>query len=384
MDGNQSGMTEHARYQKWFYLLQLRTCTVLIVVFSCGVCFGLFKWPPIEALRTLVRSVSHKCTTKEELLRNAFRDPVNEKELYYPAITSLSGIREANERLFICRDGFEIAYENIQLLGANQLQRANGLQPVVRVRFSYLEREYEAFAYGNLPKSDSGIRASLVIPGSGLNQSLGIATDNPKNYHHGILDALTAGGAIFTLIKPNEDFLAWHDGKGKKLRGQGIWSWQLNRGGSYAVTYVVHSLAIMKWMKSCFSETIVAGLSQGGAATLSNALQSQPTHAIVASGSSILFNELDLSSSDQLMGFPDFAKVSNPSSLLAALQASPTSFLFSWGREETDYYKIEAEQLITAKLIEPLANVEVAIHDGGHVFPVEPIRQWLSKFGANR
>ncbi len=377
-------MTEHARYQKRFYRMQLCAFTVLIVVFSYGVGVGHYKWPPFGALQTLARSVPHKCTSKEEMLRNAFRDPVNEKELYFPAIDSLSGIREANERLFIRRDGFETAYENIQLLGADQLQRANGLQPVVRIRFSFLEREYEAFAYGELPDSNSSTRASLVIPGSGLNQSLGIATDDPKNYHHGILDALSEGGAIFTFIKPNEDLLAWHDGKGKKLRGEGIWNWQLNRDGSYSVSYVVNSLAFMKWMKSCFSETIVAGLSQGGAATLSNALQSQPTFAIVASGSSILFNELDLSSSDQLIGFPDFVKLSNPSSLLAALQASPTSFLFSWGREETDYYKIEAEQLITAKLIEPLANVEVAIHDAGHVFPVVPIRQWLSKFGANR
>jgi hypothetical protein len=35
------------------------------------------------------------------------------------------------------------------------------------------------------------------------------------NYHQIILDALSAGA--FLLIKPNEDFVAWHDGKGKKL-----------------------------------------------------------------------------------------------------------------------------------------------------------------------
>ena len=77
------------------------------------------------------------------------------------------------------------------------------------------------------------------------------------------------GGGVYTFIKPNEDFLAWHDGNGKKLSGDFIWNWHLNREGSYSVSYLVQSLAFTKWMKGCFKKTLIAGLSQGGAAAYS-------------------------------------------------------------------------------------------------------------------
>ena len=161
----------------------------------------------------------------------------------------------------------------------------------MKVRFSYQSREYESFAYGTLPEAcTETVTASLIIPGSGLNQSLGIATGDTANYHNGILNALNDGGAIYTFIKPNEDFLAWHDGKGNKINGSFIWNWHLNREGSYSVSYLVKSIAFTKWMKGCFGKTIVAGLSQGGLAALVNAIQSHPTMVVVASGHTLLNN----------------------------------------------------------------------------------------------
>ena len=66
------------------------------------------------------------------------------------------------------------------------------------------------------------------------------------------MDALRQAGVlqIYTLIKPNEDILAWHDGQGHKVHGNYIWNWHLNRAGSYSVSYLVQSLAFAKWMKS--------------------------------------------------------------------------------------------------------------------------------------
>ena len=91
------------------------------------------------------------------------------------------------------RKGFETAFEDLSVLGADQLNRPDGSFSVVRVRFEYQDRQYEAFAYGELPLVCGGT-ANLIIPGSGLNQSLGIATGDQRNYHHGILAALNAGG----------------------------------------------------------------------------------------------------------------------------------------------------------------------------------------------
>lgn len=362
------------------------------VLFACGLGFGHYGWPlfwliegrKMAFLQWLPEPVG-EYRGEAELLVHAFIDPVEEKSLYYPPITDLAGIRSANDRIFMLRQGFEAAFENMQVLGADQISRPQGAVPVVRVRFSYQNRPYEAFAYGCLPTKDRHDNASLIIPGSGLNQSLGIATRDKANYHYGIWDALsTQGGAIYTLIKPNEDFLAWHNGHGRKLSGDFIWNWHLNRGGSYSVSYLVESLAMTKYLQDCFDEVILVGLSQGGAAVMLNALQSKPKAAIVASGHH-LDNGTEWSGPNQLVGVPGYSALFGPLHLVDSLRSSPTEWLFTWGRNETGTYRIEAEERLMAGALEGLSNVSHAIHDGGHVFPVERIREWLvTRIGSSQ
>jgi len=185
---------------------------------------------------------------------------------------------------------------------------------------------------------------------------------------------------IFTLIKPNEDFLAWHDGNGKKLGGDFIWNWHLNREGSYSVSYLVQSLAFTKWMQGCFGKTLVAGLSQGGAAAMLNALQSEPSQAIVAAGHSIISGDAEGSRHNQLILFPSYpADLSRPEYLESRLGQSPTQWFFSWGSRETGIFKIEAEERRTAKVISDLSNVSISIFDGRHVFPGAEIESWIKK-----
>jgi len=170
------------------------------------------------------------------------------------------------------RQGFETVYEDLRVFEAEQLNQPQRAMPVVCVRFEYQDREYEVLAYGRMPKVCHGDNpASLIIPGSGFNQSLAIATGDKANYHHLGCPECVWGG-IFTLIKPNEDFLALHDGNGRKVGNDFIVSWHLNREGSHSVSYLVQSLSFTKWMQGCFAKTLVAGLSQGGAAALFNAL----------------------------------------------------------------------------------------------------------------
>jgi len=360
------------------------------LVFACGVGVGHYKWPPFGLIansRSDVASLlpvpvlSSEYGGEAELLVYAFTDPIDEEDLYYPPITDLVGIREANERIFMRRKGFETAFEDLLVLGADQLNRPDGSYPVVRVRFKYQDRQYEAFAYGDLPLACGG-KANLIIPGSGLNQSLGIATGDQRNYHHGILEALNGGGDIFSLIKPNEDFRAWHDGKGRKLTGDLIWNWHLNRGGSYSVSYLVESLAFTKWMKECYGKTLVAGLSQGGAAALINALQTSPNRAIVAAGFSVINAHVEWSGHNQLIGVPGYSEISEPEHIIDKLLNSRTNWFFSWGNGEIGFYKIEAKEQRTANFIGHLPNVTISIHEDGHVFPKQAIKQFLAVEGA--
>jgi hypothetical protein len=376
-------------FQKWRHshlLMRILLVGLISMAFIYGVGIGHYKWFPfgiIQESKTLLSKLLlvpfAEYMGEAELMGYGFTDPVAEVNLYYPPITDLSGILTANNRIFMQSKGFETAFDNLQVLGAEQLDRPKGSPDVVRVRFAYQEREYEAFAYGRLPEvcDDNGY-ASLIIPGSGLNQSLAISTGEKANTHYGILDALNFERKKgFILIKPNEDFLAWHDGKGRKLGGHFIWNWHLNRNGSYSVSYLVESLAFTKWLKGCYKKTLVAGLSQGGAAALLNALQSKPNQAVVASGFSIINDQAEWSGHNQLIGVPGYGKLSEPQYLVDRLQSTPTQFLFTWGSREYGAYKIEAEEQRTAKVIRELPNVTAFIHDGGHIFPNEAIKKFL-------
>ena len=379
---------------------QLLYCLIKILViffiFFYGVGVGHYKWFPfniIQSTRQLVLNESFKGEFESikgefEIFKYAFTDKVINRELYYAPITSLSDIRKANERIFIRSDNFKTAYREIKDLAVDQIKYSEKSLPVVRVKFKYQNKQHEAFAYGLLPIKCHSTKASLIIPGSGLNQSSGIALNDPKNYHQGILDALNPkkidSNIIFVLIKPNEDFLAWHDGNERKINGNFIWNWHLNRKGSYSVSYLVQSLAITKWMQSCFKRVTLAGLSQGAEAVLLNAIQSKPYSAIAASGISLIKLDVEHSGHDQLIGVPGITELYEPKNFYDVLKSTPTQFFFSWGSKEIGLYKIEAERQITANTIKELPNAKVIIHNKGHVFPIKDIKNWILELDNNK
>lgn len=314
-----------------------------------------------------------------DILRYGFTDPVTTDWLQQEPIQTVAGIRTANNAIFMFADGFENSYECIEVQGATELSNRTNTQRAVRVDFSYRGTGYTALAYGRLPSSCGVGSAALVIPGSGLNQATSIINRDAANVHRGILDALGSISQTYTLVKPNEDSLAWHDGKGGKLTGDMIWNYHVNRGGSYSVSYLAQSLAFVKWMKTCFDKTVVAGVSQGGAATMINALQSKPTAAVVAAGHSLLFDQVEYAGHNQLLNVPGYASLAKSATLVTSLRNSPTAWLFTWGRADSDIYKVEADTGFTASYIEPLLNVDVSIHDGAHEFPLEDIRAFVTR-----
>ncbi|MCX5829553.1 MAG: hypothetical protein NTV58_16400 [Deltaproteobacteria bacterium] len=359
----------------------------IIAVFAYGVGVGHYRWPPYEQLKHLyvIMSASHVSDTnrsymgEEELLQYAFTEPAIDGEKLLPAISTLSGIYRANQSIFTDVKNFNTAYKKLILLSMNSLSFDGGKTKIMQVRFALYGKEYNAYAYW-LRNIDcgQGKTAALIIPGSGNNQSHAIYTRDPKNYHEGIIDALEKSAVdVFVFIKPNEDIIAFHDGK-KKLNNNFIVNYQLNRGSSYSACYIVQSLAITKYLKSCYGKTIIAGVSQGGSAALLNALQSEPDIAIVASGYSMINGKAEWSGDlNQIIIPGSYARWTDITKLTSKISKTRTHYLFTWGKQETGLYKIEAEEQRSCKKLTDLPNVRCTIHNGGHIFPVEEIRAFL-------
>ena len=372
---------------------------VISIFFLYGVGVGVYKYPPFESL-AYIKNYLHPeewnlfkavLTGRQRLLESGFTDPVIKDYLIFPAITKIKGIQSANERIYQDIKDYGSSYESLKILATEQLQTKGNLS-ILRLRYLYQDKEYNAYAYGELQhricsinKESSKEPISLIIPGSGINQSYDIYTNNKNGYQYGILEALQfKNNNVFVLIKPNESSLAWHNGKGKKLNGNFIWNYHLNRKGSYSSSYLVNSLAFMKYFKSCSKNTIIAGLSQGGAAALLNSLQSKPTLAIIASGYSVTQDVFESSDHNQLIKIQDGEVLTNSDNMLEALSRSTTNYLFTWGRQEQGgVYRIEAEEQLTANKFGSLKNVTTLVHDAGHIYPVKEIQVFLKQYLFN-
>lgn len=340
----------------------------------------LIKEETILNFKKFLKKESKNDQGKEDgLLAYAFTDPAEEKSFLYPPLKKLSDIRNANNKIFMQSKNFSIAYSSLKIISAEQINRKNGEQPVVEIKFIYQNREYSSFAYGKISSSQIKSQcASLILPGSGLNQSYKITKKDSKNYQYGIWEALQeSGGNIFIFIKPNEDFLAWHNGSNKKLNGNFIWNWHMNRGGSYSVSYLVQVMAFMKWMKKTYEATILCGLSQGGTAVLLAGLQAEPTLAIVCSGYSIINREAEFSGPDQIVGIPSLFELYEPKIIKKELEHSSTKWFFSWGLEDQDIYKIEAHGRKTSEVLKTIENVTICIHKKNHIYPSNEIKEFI-------
>jgi predicted esterase len=188
---------------------------------------------------------------------------------------------------------------------------------------------------------------------------------------------------ILVQIKPNEDARNWHNGSGRYVNEDFIYNWHLMMGGSYSISYFVEAMALTKYIKSCSHKSIVAGLSQGGAATLFVALQSSPDLAIVSSGYSILSKKISWAGFSQLMGIPGSELLATQNSFIDAIRNSPTQYFFTWGKKENMYYRSEAINRHTAILMKNVANFNSLSHEGGHIFPSEEIKKFLTANSVN-
>jgi hypothetical protein len=307
-----------------------------------------------------------------ELLRGAFKAKIIDRQLFAPCQTP-GALHAAIDRMSFPASAFAGAYEKIRI--SNQ-ELSGG---ICRIDYQVDDRSYSSYAYF-LKVAEAYAKdrvAVLIIPGTGLNQSTEIVKGNPENYQSNIVGAFDGKADVYVYVKPNEDFLAIHNGE-KKIREEFFVRFLLNKGGSYSAKYLVDTLSFSKFLKSAYSKLIVVGLSQGGEAALLNALQSTPDLTVVASGFSVLNNELDWADCQQII-IPGLRQYYSNEKIRDMIGSSRTQYLFTYGQQELGAYKVEAEEQATCKYLAGLANVSCAVHGKGHVYDLGSVKDFLSR-----
>ncbi|MYB77326.1 MAG: hypothetical protein F4X83_09570 [Chloroflexi bacterium] len=314
----------------------------------------------------------------QEIFSHAFSDPITKSEMLYPALTSLDCIYEANSTLLMPVEHFFTAYDNLQIEAAETLTLDGGDTHLLHVEYTLGGATYYGHAYAPAAP-DTAQPASLTIPGSGLNCSEPIYRRDPASYHDGILDALGDGITNYVFIKPNEDCLAFHNGEGK-VDVNFFVNWHLNNACSYSAAYIVSAMAITKWLQQRHDSVVVTGLSQGGGAALLTSLQSRPTAAVIASGFSVIMERIHWSGHNQII-IPGIGQAYSNENVRKKITASPTQFLFTYGRQETLIYGLEAQEHYSCDFLAPCPNVRCESHDGGHIFHEAITSDFLRSLG---
>lgn len=291
-------------------------------------------------------------------------------KLRYQAVSNYEDLYKRINIYKINIDSFDLAYSKIQILNSSIKDH------VLSLTFKYGDRTDTAFAYFKPGFYNVGKKVGIhIIPGSGINQSSAMFYKEKKNYQSNIVDIVQSHGDLFILVKPNEDFLAIHNGI-KKINESSFVNYLLNNGSSYSAYYMIQSLAVSKFIQNKYEALYVCGLSQGGLAALINALQSHPQKAIIASGYSVLMDHPYMSAQDQLI-IPDYKTLNNSEHIKIQIQKMNTQFLFTWGIQENGFYGIDAKDRLTSNFFKDLKNVKSMIHPLGHIYYEPVITEFL-------
>ena len=330
------------------------------IVFVCSVIFSLgsaFLLGPKILSKIQVKNLTH--------FESNFTIPVIDSlaALKYPAVKNKTELDQRIDKLLVGMDSLEFAYQNIKI----ELSKID--RNFIGICYSYRGSTDTVFAYfkKSLNKSNDS-SGFIIIPGSGINQSSEIYYDNniKSNYQNNIDDMCLPYGDVFILVKPNEDFLAIHNGE-KKIGEASFVNYLINKGSSYSGYYFIQSLVLSKYVNEMYNNTTIAGLSQGGYVALLNSLQSHPDKSIIASGYSILFDGPHQSGPNQFI-LPSHNTVFNAGYINDKISKSKTNYLFTYGKHESGVYGQEAKEKMTDNYFKHLQNVTVSYHEGKHIY----------------
>ncbi len=219
----------------------------------------------------------------------------------------------------------------------------------------------------------------LYIPGSGTNVSTAVVKASSPIYRDTAL-VMAEYCDVFVYVKPLQDFRAVHDGNGKQS-GKGMMFDPTAYGGSYSSRYIIESIAWSKYLERTYQQYGIAGLSQGGGATLITSLQVEPDFAIVSSGYTIASYQNYYSTAEGNVNIPGYFAKYSLSKTKEILKNQSTSYLFTYGENESiPAYVYEAKSGRTCDFLWE-ANPEIVcfVHKEGHIFPNERVRTFLEQ-----
>ena len=303
--------------------------------------------------------------------RYAFVGPLVEAENQIdPPVQNTEQLDERVKKLEMDVSRFLDAFSSINLLNASFLK-----PNVFSLNFE-IGRNYSTYCYFESGQDKNKNTAILIIPGSGFNQSGEIMPGGFRNYHDGLFDTAKKYGDVYVYIKPNEDIRAIHNGR-NKLDYDFITNTLISHGGSYSAYYVVETMAITKYLQKYYRNVVVAGISQGGTAALLNGMQSWPNAVICISGGYYPSKSYVAHASPFNIMIPDINNIVDPDSIPGTIRNHRTKWLFTIGKGETGEFRILAEENILSKRFQGIEQVNVKVHGGGHVVPVQVIDDYL-------
>lgn len=370
----------------------IRNGIVVILVYLLGAITVKYQLPPYNFIKSLRgKVVDHKEQQKgqqSELDKKFKSDIIEHDSLLYQAIRDERELCKRINNMLVDIDNFDSAYDSINILSPSI--KGNKLTLI----YKYKSRIDTAFAYYKKSKTINSNIGFNIIPGSGINQSSAMFylnkydknpqttyTGNDSNYQSNIDDLALNYGDVFILVKPNEDFLAIHNGSHKISEVEFV-NYLLNIGGSYSAYYMIQGLALSKYLDDKYGSFAVCGLSQGGMAALINSLQCEPDIAIIASGYSILQDFPTASAHDQII-IPGLKKYFYSESIKPIIGHSKTNFLFTWGELETGIYGKEAQHKWASTYFEDQNNIKTVVHPEGHIYHEKTIINFLDSLKAN-
>lgn len=291
-----------------------------------------------------------------------FVDPISTSfKLKYKPVSNYEQLNYLVNKYCLPIHQYDSAYDDISIL--SHFVKNN----IIGISYSYLSHIDTVYALFKKTNSTSHNIGIIVIPGTGINQSEMIYSYNDinKNYQCNIDDISIKYGDCYILVKPNEDFLAIHDGM-KKISSLSFVNYLLNKRCSYSVYYMIQSLALSKYIKSKHEKHYVIGLSQGGHAALLNSIQSSPDKAFIASGFSVLRKYPFQSENTQLI-IPS-SLIYDPDFIKSKIRSVKTDFMFTYGLSESGSYGKEAREKVTELFFKDLNNTNFFIHPKGHIY----------------
>jgi len=310
---------------------------------------------------------------EEEILKYGFTNPLDGSlGLINKEINNVEELSNQIQDFFIPAELYFNAYQDLEFIsGVNETDK------IFNINYTLADKQYKSYSLfkPTLNQNSNYKTATVIIPGSGENQ--GIEIFNGVGYHGNIANEVAFYSDVFIAIKLNQDFLALHRSN-RRLSSEFLVNYMLNNGGSYSVSYLVNTLATVKYLKTQYDQVFVIGLSQGGSAALLNSIQSTPDATVIASGFSVTRDIIEWANQDQII-IPNSVNVISNESIREIIRKQSTNYFFTWSTADIGIWKLEAENRYTCNYFNGLDNVECLSHNQGHVFPQPFVDNFLSK-----